>query len=390
MVNSYLQNIISITKDDTHKIINIFGIKFKFKSQKQILRQSCKNLEVKNDIIIQNCKKILEDNKTLRKTAAEIKNQTTKTECFIQNIKQLNNEKVILPNDYYPYFDNNDIKEDYLNLIKGLDETSTLNVQKALSRIQQVKETGSELHYLNNKEMEDFRNYTSNFIKAVVQLNENTWAYKDYLLPVSFFDASVFYFKHNLCDYNKIDYNKCVIDAGASVGDSAVLFSRLFKNVYSFEPTAKLFQILNKTVELNKLKNVYPQQMGLLDEICDKNIYFAGRCGQSTSINEYRDDGKNGEKVSFTTIDEFVKDNNIEVGLIKADVEGAERLLLKGALETIKTQKPALNISIYHSAQDFFKIKPMIEELNLGYKFKITRPAITNIVVETCLLAEVE
>ena len=63
---------------------------------------------------------------------------------------------------------------------------------------------------------------------------------------------------------------------------------------------------------------------------------------------------------------------------------------MKGALETIKEQKPVLIISIYHNYSDFFEIKPMIEDLNLGYKFKIIEPkAPESAIVSTLLLAEV-
>ena len=62
---------------------------------------------------------------------------------------------------------------------------------------------------------------------------------------------------------------------------------------------------------------------------------------------------------------------------------------LKGAIETIKEQKPVLIISIYHNYSDFFEIKPMIENLNLGYKFRIIRNKSPQLITETKLLAEV-
>ena len=66
-----------------------------------------------------------------------------------------------------------------------------------------------------------------------------------------------------------------------------------------------------------------------------------------------------------------MEENYLDVGLISIDVEGAEMDLLNGALNTIKTQKPILNISIYHSVDDFFNIIPWIANLDLGYEFKV-------------------
>ena len=78
----------------------------------------------------------------------------------------------------------------------------------------------------------------------------------------------------------------------------------------------------------------------------------------------------------------------MKVGLIKTDLEGSEQLFLKGAENTIKMQRPTLLISIYHSADDFFKIKPLIESWNLNYDFKIVKPLDGQILLETLLICE--
>ena len=63
----------------------------------------------------------------------------------------------------------------------------------------------------------------------------------------------------------------------------------------------------------------------------------------------------------------------MDVGYITIDVEGAERDLLNGAINTIKTQKPILSISLYHSIDDYFEIIPMIANLNLEYEFEVLK-----------------
>ena len=74
--------------------------------------------------------------------------------------------------------------------------------------------------------------------------------------------------------------------------------------------------------------------------------------------------------------------------MIKVDVEGAEQDFLRGAINTIKTQKPALLIAIYHSGIDFFTIKTKIENLKLGYKFKIRKATKNRVLEDTVLIAE--
>ena len=80
----------------------------------------------------------------------------------------------------------------------------------------------------------------------------------------------------------------------------------------------------------------------------------------------------------------------MDVGLITVDVEGAEKDLLSGAIETIKSQKPMLFISIYHSVEDFFEIKPWIENLDLGYKFEIIKEQPWTFIADTILKCKID
>lgn len=95
------------------------------------------------------------------------------------------------------------------------------------------------------------------------------------------------------------------------------------------------------------------------------------------------------ENVQIITLDEFVRENKIEVGFIKVDIEGFEMEFLKGAKEAICTQKPAMLLSIYHQASDYFCIKPLIESWNLGYTFKFHQGIDYGIPTETALFCEV-
>lgn len=90
----------------------------------------------------------------------------------------------------------------------------------------------------------------------------------------------------------------------------------------------------------------------------------------------------------MTTLDNYVFNHpEINVGLIKVDIEGMEQKFLKGAIETIRKFKPILILSIYHNWSDFLHIKTQLESLNLGYKFMISKPTSGAIILETELLA---
>ena len=96
-----------------------------------------------------------------------------------------------------------------------------------------------------------------------------------------------------------------------------------------------------------------------------------------------------GEVVD-TTIKTVIQVEPIKVDKeIKTDVEGFEQQLLDGAINTIKEQKPILLISIYHNYHDFYKIKPWLESLNLGYKFNFFKGCDGHPSAEILLIGEV-
>ena len=105
--------------------------------------------------------------------------------------------------------------------------------------------------------------------------------------------------------------------------------------------------------------------------------------GDSSFVLNLTDKSNQCETVQIITLDEFVRENKIEVGFIKVDIEGFEMEFLKGAKE-----KPAMLLSIYHQASDYFGIKPLIESWNLGYKFKIHKSIDMHLTLETVLFCE--
>ena len=160
------------------------------------------------------------------------------------------------------------------------------------------------------------------------------------------------------------------------------------KNIYAFEPTKENFALLEQTLKLNNSKRIKPVNKGLGAKAGKLEIHYrADNIGGSSAV--FSDESTLAETTQITTLEEFVRENKIEVGFIKVDVEGFEMEFLKGAKETICTQKPAMLLSIYHQASDYFGIKPLIESWNLGYKFKIHQGIDYSIPVETALFCEV-
>ena len=142
---------------------------------------------------------------------------------------------------------------------------------------------------------------------------------------------------------------KAIIDAGAYNGDTTLLLRAKFPKVQAFQ------QALGDkpgTLKLNKAASPYK-----LNE--SASLAYNYHCPSYD--------------VDVITLDDFVREHQLKVGLIKLDVEGFEEPLIKGALETIKSQRPTLCIGFYHFPEEFYELKPYLESLNLDYKFQVRR-----------------
>lgn len=72
------------------------------------------------------------------------------------------------------------------------------------------------------------------------------------------------------------------------------------------------------------------------------------------------------------TIDSFVEKNQINVDLIKLDVEGSEMKVLQGAEQTIKCHHPKMAVSLYHIKEHLVEIPEFLISCNPSYKFSIS------------------
>jgi FkbM family methyltransferase len=180
---------------------------------------------------------------------------------------------------------------------------------------------------------------------------------------------------------------KDIIDGGAYIGDSILIFEEFVpRTVYAFEPLEENFILLNKTIYINKLRNVIPLKIGL------------GNIKEKTSITSFdsasfRSDifkENLGESIEITSLDDFVMEKEIDVGLIKLDVEGSEFDVLLGAKNTIREYRPILIISVYHRDQDFFEIPKLIKEMKTQYKMRFLNLNRMSATLERIILAYIE
>ncbi|MFX0132289.1 MAG: FkbM family methyltransferase [Candidatus Hodarchaeota archaeon] len=194
---------------------------------------------------------------------------------------------------------------------------------------------------------------------------------RDFYLPKNQWEACVFYYKHGIpfLPYDIIENleNRDFIDGGAHIGDFALIFEKYFypKKIFAFEPEKSNYNLMLKTIKRNKLKKVIPIQKGLGMSNCHLKL----KSQESGSFISENGD----QEIEIITLDSYVFTENLNVGLIKLDVEGFALEVLKGAKETIKKFKPVLLIGNYHSGSEFFGALDFIRKINLNYKILIKK-----------------
>lgn len=137
---------------------------------------------------------------------------------------------------------------------------------------------------------------------------------------------------------NFVTPDKNVIDIGAHIGWYTVDFAKLAKHVYSFECSPKSFNYLCANIALNECDyNVTKYNVALGKEEGETEYFIRDpKDGGGNGISKFDYDMKKNTptiRVPVRTLDSY---NLSTIGFIKIDVEGHEKQVLEGALETIR------------------------------------------------------
>jgi FkbM family methyltransferase len=156
---------------------------------------------------------------------------------------------------------------------------------------------------------------------------------------------------------------RVAIDVGAHIGTFTIRYANNFEKVIAFEP------VFNKELSYNvdkfdKNKNIHIENFALSDKVGKVNMHFkiinSGRSQVGTiSCKELNEQWKTVVSNSIP-LDEFQYTN---VDFIKIDVENYNMPVLLGAKETIKREKPLIQIELYKS----FDQSPISFLSKLGY-----------------------
>lgn len=164
-----------------------------------------------------------------------------------------------------------------------------------------------------------------------------------------------------------------VLDAGANIGMFSIIASHAIGahgKVFAFEPLKEISDVLEENEQSNNCANIIIENKILGEVNKEVEFFYNLDSNYNAASKTIKHDGDKVVLLEQVTLDEYVRNNNIiKIDFIKADIEGAERDLLKGGEETIKKFKPKLALRTYHLPDDkevlYNLVKKYVPEYNI-------------------------
>lgn len=175
----------------------------------------------------------------------------------------------------------------------------------------------------------------------------------------------------------RLEPGRSVVDLGANIGYFTLLAARELRDgkVFAFEPHPRALKELRANVDLNHFDNVVIEAAAVGDEQGSGDLHASDIDLGWSSMLKVQDELEPVARVEMVTLDDYFADRDERIGLIKADIQGAETDAILGGAKTIERDKPAMIIEEWpHGMEQFgYSVTDLKKILaQMGYKvFKI-------------------
>ena len=209
---------------------------------------------------------------------------------------------------------------------------------------------------------------------------------KTYKLNIPNYSQEVFLFHHGLKDLPQTVTNhlrgKDFFDVGAYMGDSMLVLKEYGpRTIYAFEASPKAIVELQRNMQANhippSLVSLQPYLLGDRDGTVytDTHSFMVSTSTAGTS------------EIPMKRLDSFLNTPDLDLGLIKMDIEGEEMNVLTSGVQLLQNHRPVILCAIYHTPEQFFELKPYLESMLPDYVFQIRKLSTIVFPRETTLIA---
>ena len=142
-----------------------------------------------------------------------------------------------------------------------------------------------------------------------------------------------------------------VLDVGANIGCTSILFGQRARRVIAFEPSPTTFRYLQRNIGGAELRNVelHNFALGATEGASQLTFAASNRSGGFVSDKTRTSAGHVTESIAIRRLDDIAGNLALDaLDLIKLDVEGFERSVLEGAPATLARFRPAAAIELNH------------------------------------------
>jgi FkbM family methyltransferase len=164
--------------------------------------------------------------------------------------------------------------------------------------------------------------------------------------------------------HTKIEKGDILLDVGTAEGLFPLTVIDKCKHVYMVEPSRIFYNSLQQTFAKYKEKlTIFHVAVGNEDGVIafDEDS-LDGKVAETSKANTY--------SIDISKIDSLFK-NDERITYLKADIEGFEEEMLKGAEQTIKRNKPKIAITTYHTQNNPDEIISIIKGFVPEYNYYI-------------------
>ncbi|MDD5584632.1 MAG: FkbM family methyltransferase [Candidatus Omnitrophica bacterium] len=185
-----------------------------------------------------------------------------------------------------------------------------------------------------------------NFLSNGLQITMVSVSHDMTSVPFTFLNFGSYESEEEKFLFNSVKNDDVVLDIGANIGWYTLNWLKKGKSitVFSFEPIPEIYNKLVKNLILNEqqIKNAF--NFGLSNVNGEFDFFLdAEWCGASSMANLRESKSTTNVRYAVKKLDDVFPSLGIDrLDFIKCDVEGAEKLVFEGGIETIKKYTPII------------------------------------------------